>query len=120
LVFSPDETLLAWGTGMGEVLLLDTTKGECRATLRGNPRLVYHLAFTRNGSFLAAGGLDADKACDFKLWDVAKQKEIVAIKQDSGVIDFLCFSPDDQTLATGWEDHTIKLWKTARLIGKEK
>jgi WD40 repeat protein len=45
-----------------------------------------------------------------KLWDVATQKEIGELLGHTEPVNALCFSPDGKILASGSDDHTVKLW----------
>lgn len=75
LAFSPDGKTLAVGAGPGniytvepaEIVLWDLASGEKRLTLRGHVGNIWALAFNKDGSLLASGGVDNT----IKLWDIA-------------------------------------------------
>ena len=57
-----------------------------------------------------------------KLWDVATCQERDALRGHAGEVRSVAFSPDGETLASGSNDTTIKLWYlgTDREPGRQK
>ncbi len=109
LAYRPDGKLLALGT-YKEVRLADPATGQTIATLTGHAEAVRAIAFSPDGSFLAAaGGLPA-RSGEVKIWDVAARKELRTIKGHSDCIYAVAFSPDGKSIATSSYDKLIKLW----------
>src|SRR5207245_7395590 len=78
-------------------------------TLQGHSELVYSVAFSPDGKFIATGSFDKTA----KLWGAATGKEVKTYGGPAGhqkLVLNLAFSPDGRTLATCGEDNTVKLW----------
>jgi WD40 repeat protein len=73
------------------------------------PESVRSLAFTPDGSTLAAAGGDTQ---DFviHIWDVASGEEISTLTGHGGIVWNVTFSPDGQILASVSSDGTAKIW----------
>jgi len=73
------------------------------------PESVRSLAFTPDGSALAAAGGDTQ---DFviHIWDVASGEEISTLTGHGGIVWNVTFSPDGQILASVSSDGTAKIW----------
>ncbi|MFI0449995.1 WD40 repeat domain-containing serine/threonine protein kinase [Actinomadura sp. 6N118] len=69
---------------------------------------VYALAFSHDGSMLAAGG----DGSAVRLWDVARQRQTGALRGQKYAVFSIAFSPDDRTLAGGGYDGQVFLWNT--------
>ena len=71
--------------------------------------IVRSLAFTPDGTVLAAAGGNAD---DFAIhiWDVASGGAIGTLGGHSGIVWGVAFSPDGQLLASASSDGTAKIW----------
>ena len=141
VVFNQDGSRLAVGVSRfgrgniphGTIELLDVKEGQWLRTFgclppfyvrlfQGNHgREITSIAFTPDGNKLASG-------CDFRViivWDVATGDRLHVLKPyDStspeahpeghrGQINTLAFSQDGCKLASGSDDHTIKLWNVA-------
>ena len=113
--FSPQASLLAVGSSDNTVQLWNPLAGKLRGTIRGHTSPVGALAFSPDGSRLAAGDLRSN----LKIWDVNRLTEIITLHDPHArstikvahrsPVTCLAFSPDGATLATGG-DEVIKLW----------
>ncbi len=116
LVFSPDGKLLAVG-GYQEVRLLERATGKTLATLPSHADLVRGLAFSPDGTRLAAaGGLPA-RSGEIKVWDVQSRELFRTIVGHKDCIYSVAISPDGKLIASSSYDRMIKLWDLA--TGKE-
>lgn len=108
LAYSPDSSLLAYGSGDTTLNLVNLETKKEVASLAGHSWKVNSLSFSPDGQILASTGCDRT----VRIWDVNTLREIVALK-DLPVIS-VQFSPDGQTLATSLEADRftpgIKLW----------
>ncbi len=111
LAYSPDGKLLALGT-FKEVRLADAN-GATLVTLPGEAEEVRSVAFSPDGTRLAAaGGLPAQRG-EVMIWDVAARKLVATVNGHKDCIYAVAFSPDGKTIATSSYDKLIKLWDAA-------
>nr|WP_272925374.1 hypothetical protein [Streptomyces sp. SID4950] len=79
--------------------------------LTGPTSYVYSVAFSPDGSTLAAGSTDHT----VWLWDVGRPASPTVVATLTGPTDHVyvvSFSPEGHTLAAGSADHTVRLWTT--------
>ncbi|MCQ4205917.1 WD40 repeat domain-containing protein [Streptomyces longispororuber] len=117
MAFSPDGRALAVGGSSSVVQVWDTTTGRRRTALTGNQDSVDAVAFSPDGRTVAAGGWDNV----IEVWDSRNPARTTARKPNrphttltghAGRVTSLAFSPDASTLASGSDDHTVRLWNT--------
>jgi WD40 repeat protein/predicted Ser/Thr protein kinase len=112
LAVSPDRTRVAVSQmAMGETLIAiyDTSSGEERATCTVGAGLVYALAFSPDGSRLAAGGDDRV----IHIWDAATGKELPRCEGHTSKVLSIAFRQDRQDglrLVTASHDGTVRQW----------
>jgi WD40 repeat protein len=136
LAFSPDGRSIAIGYANGTLEVCDTATGKERRSYPGVARGITSVAFSPDGSLLAAAGeesrvrrladvvpeevkrlvnISAVSNRAVKVWDVATGQVIRILP---GVMEPLGFSPDGQTLATGpyYDYHydKVPLWDVAK------
>ena len=106
MVFSPNGSTLAAGSGDGMTRLWDVGSGQLKAALEGTPSWdIISVAFSPDGSVLASG----DRNDDVRLWDVDSGQLLTTLWHREDVRS-VAFSPDGGTLASGSDDRTIRLW----------
>jgi WD40 repeat protein len=109
---SPVGSVLAWEGDGGVLHLGDAVTGQTVRTLAGNPAGFSQLAFSPDGSILAAGGSDLS----LQLWEVASGKLLRQWSWPKGKdphtdVDDIAFTPDGKTLATAsFRSHEVLLW----------
>ena len=111
--FSPDGTEVALGCSDGSVALCSTSKWRLRAILGKHPERVWSLAYSPDGSTLAATGGDGDGGTRkgfVTLWDVATGRELGRLARACETELAVAFSPNGETLASGGRDRVVKLW----------
>jgi WD40 repeat protein len=72
---------------------------------------VYGVAFSRDGSRLAAGCADDT----IRLWDLGTRVEVAELRGHQAYVHALVFSPDGSRLISCSGDHTVRLWDTQPL-----
>ncbi len=109
LAFSPVGGLLAAGYRDRTVRLWDVAAREEAARLEGHRADVFAVAFSPDGTVLAA-----DSPGEVLLWDVASREPIgtLEVHPRSSIWD-LAFSPDGRLLAGAAFDGTVSVWNVA-------
>jgi WD40 repeat protein len=105
VAFSPDLKTLAWPNNQ-DIELRDVATGRERAVLSEHRGSVRALAFSSDGSVLAAASTWSRKdegawisSGEVKLWDVATARERMTFKGDFSHVLGLALSPDGKALA---------------------
>jgi len=69
--------------------------------------LIYSVAFSPDGKFLASSGIDNKT----KIWDFLTKKEIKTLRGHNHFVHTVRFSSDGKFLATGGDENSIKVWE---------
>lgn len=103
ITFSPDGETLASGSEDNSIRLWDIKTGRLKRKLPGG---AYCLAFSPDGNTLA-GGLST-----INLWDINTGEKKILLKGHKGSVMSIAFSPNEEMLASGGYDGSIRLWNT--------
>lgn len=109
VAFSPDPfdtTVIAAGTGTGEIRLWRASDGMPLATYTGHTDWIWDLAYSPDGRLLASGSSDMT----IRLWDTSCDKNLFILRGHKHRVRSVVFSPDGKMLASASEDRTIGLW----------
>lgn len=114
--WSPDETLVATAGGDGLVAVWRAADGRQVATHQADTVWVTSVAFSPDGSLIAAGALSDKNA---SLWEVATGKQVARLPHPTNVAQ-ATFDRAGGTLATAASDGTLRLWDVAsrRQVGR--
>ena len=112
VVFSPDGSQLASGSGDRTVRVWDVQTSQCQYTLEGHSGNIVSVVFSPDGSQLASGSRDRT----VRVWDVQTGQCQHTLEGHSGNVTSVVFSPDGSQLASGSgrsEEHTSELQSPA-------
>jgi WD40 repeat protein len=104
LVWSPDGTLVACGTGT-DTYVWDTRTGDAKFVMRGVEKA---LSFSPDSQILSSAN-----SRDVRLWDMRTDKLARLIEGGVG-LNQVVYSPDGAYLVTPANDATIKIWDAKR------
>ena len=111
LAFQKDGLLLAAAegnpSGPGAVKVFHALEGRLVMDFSEPKDVVYSLAFSPDGKWLAAGGAEAL----VHVWSVGDKKQVAALKEHSDWIDKVAFSPDSKFLASAGDDRSALVWE---------
>ena len=108
--YSPDGGLLATATSDGIVHLLEPATGaETRALESGRRGPIKSLAFSPDGTRLAAASWDRAVL----VWDVARGEMRHTLEGHGDAVTAVAFSPDGRLLASASHDLTARVWDAA-------
>jgi WD40 repeat protein len=113
VAWSPNQKLLAIAGGeaaiTGAVEIWDAVSKRWLRTLSRFFDLVYGVAFSPDGSELAAASADQR----LQIFDVATGKTRIILRGHSGPVLCVAWSPDGKWIASGSSDRSIRLWEAA-------
>src|SRR6266516_3748247 len=109
VVFSPDGSKVASGSGDRTVRIWNVATGQAEQTLEGHSGSVTSVVFSPDGSKVASGSGDRT----VRIWNVATGQAEQTLKGHSGWIRSVVFSPDGSKVASGSDDRTVRIWNVA-------
>lgn len=122
LAFSPIDNMLASAGVERSVDLWDWTTGKLMRSLGRYPSVIYAIAFSPDGQFLAFSpdacspgsdyckNLPATDKNTLRLWNLQGRQIGQPLSGHTDYIDDVAFSPSGQTLISGSLDKTVKVW----------
>jgi WD40 repeat protein/class 3 adenylate cyclase len=90
----------------GGVEIWNLETGRRAATLGGGTGGLLDVAFSPDGSLIAAGTLDAT----VRVWDADSRAQVLVLQGHEDVVWDVAFSPDGSKLASGSGDGTVRVW----------
>jgi len=117
--FPPSVSTISWGPGdtviarpnnhQDALEILDSQSGQVLRVLHGNSQKIASVAWSPDGTLLAAGTIDG-KA---HLWDIKSDSNepFVTLDARTGRANTVTWRPDGQSLITAGEDGNVKLWE---------
>jgi WD40 repeat protein len=107
LAFAPDGKTLAV-TGYHEVLLYDTEKYALQSRLIGISERVQSVAYSPDGSKLAAVGGAPGRYGEVQIWHPEKERLLLSVPVTFDTLYGASWSPDGKSLAFGCADNTVR------------
>lgn len=106
IAFSSDGRTVAGGSYDRTIILWDAQSGTSQRTLSMSDKsLVYTVALSPMGGTLAAG-----VGQDVLLRDTQTGSTLRTLKGHTGFVFAVAFAPDGRLLASGSQDHTVRIW----------
>ncbi|CAD8117753.1 unnamed protein product [Paramecium sonneborni] len=115
--FSPDGNTLASGSDDKSIDLWDVKTGQQKNKFNGHNDPVNSVCFSPDGNTLASGCKanflrffhSGNRDNTIRLWDIKTGLQKHKLDGHPNSVDFVCFSPDGNTVASGSHD-SIRLW----------
>jgi len=117
ITLSLDGKILASGSSDKKIKLWQVSTGREIRTFTGHSDSVWSVAFSPIPPIcLEPGGLRGILASGcwdktIKIWEINTGREICTLSGHSNYVRSVAFSPDGQTLVSGSDDDTIKIWR---------
>ena len=112
VALSPDENLVAVGSGDRDIGIFDLAKLKLEKSLSGHTDRVFALAFSPDGTRLASGSRDGT----VRLWDIESGENYATLRGHTGSVYSVQFSPDGRFVLSGSQDGSAILWDVTDLV----
>jgi WD40 repeat protein len=114
VAFSPDCRRLVRASGNRKLQVWDCETGASISEFRVQTGAIQHVAFSRDGKYIASAERDATTgswASTIRVWD-AETSALVAgpLTGHTGDIKCVAFSPDGSRIISGSRDNTLRIW----------
>lgn len=106
IAISPDKSIFAYGTGTGQVCVLESGSGKQVQSFQAHDWVVFGLVFGADGRQLITGGVDGKT----RTWDVTRGELVGEYQWHENWLTCMSISPEGSTIATGSNDCTIAVW----------
>ncbi|KAF9219415.1 WD40 repeat-like protein [Gyrodon lividus] len=103
LAWTPDDQRLIAGCWNGSIKCFDPSTGSLLAEWKGHTDVVYSIAVSHNGKFIASGSWDNT----VRLWDATSFTQIGPVLQHNDCVLSVAISPDGNHLVSGGDDKKV-------------
>jgi WD40 repeat protein len=109
IVFSPDGTQIASGSGDRTIYIWDrVTTGQLATTSIEAASYVYSVAFSPDGRRIVSG---CNNSPYIQMWEVVTRTPVsLLFEGHTRSVFSIAFSPDGRWIASGSADHTVRIW----------
>jgi WD40 repeat protein len=106
--WSPDASLVAFGSQQGIIRLCESVTGNCSRILDDHKSMISSLSFSFDGKLLASSSWDET----IKVWNVGNDMCHRTLVGHTSIVQNVKWSPDGKMLASSAYDMTIRIWST--------
>jgi WD40 repeat protein len=117
LSVSADGELALSASDEGSLKLWDMRSGRCVKTIAAGGA-VFSASLSADGTRVAASSTGSDNFLGvdstlLQVWDVSKERCLGKLVGHTNAAKAICLSPDGLTVATGGDDHTVRVWEVS-------
>ena len=110
IVYSPDGTQIVTGGGLGLIKVWNATTGDLVREIESGDNAIYDLAVYPLSGLVVASGPDSNRP---KVWNLSTSDELATMSGHSFEARAVAFGPDGETLASGGDEGSVRIWTVA-------